>query len=299
MNGKTLQRLLPVLAFVFLASGCGDAGGEISGEPIRLIVRGDDMGMTHAANEAVELSFEKGILTAVGVIVPSPWFEEAARMCREHPEWSVGVHLSVNGEWRDYKWRPFLPRTEVPSLVDEDGYLYPTAQAFLDARPEPEEIEKELRAQLEFALKKNIDVQYIDTHMDTLERDPEFVAIVEQIAADYKLPISAKCGEDTDFMNIYNVPPERKEAVLAAKLKTLAPGLWLLVVHPGLDTSEERAIRDTNPEGLPHVAAHRHAEVRALMSPWIQRIVRRRGIELVGYKPFRAKLRSSGLSPIP
>jgi len=45
-------------------------------KPARLIVRGDDTGFSHAANEALIRS-SKGIQTSIEVIVPSPWFPEA------------------------------------------------------------------------------------------------------------------------------------------------------------------------------------------------------------------------------
>ncbi len=259
---------------------------------IRLIVRGDDMGMTHSCNLAVEECFSKGILTCVGLIVPAPWFEEAVRMAREHPEWCVGVHLALNGEWRDYKWKPVLPYNLVPSIVDEDGFFYPTTEAFLAASPNLEEVDKELRAQIDRAIKRGLHIQYIDTHMDTLGAKPELWAIVQKIAQDYGFPISGECGEEPgEALNIYNAPPEKKEKELVNRLKQLGPGLWLLVIHPGLDTPEMRALVDSNPEGLPNVAAHRAAEARAIQSKKVKKIIQKRKIQLVNYKSlsFEAK----------
>jgi len=258
---------------------------------IRLIVRGDDMGMTHAANEAVKLAFDEGILTSVSVLVPSPWFEEAARMCRDNPSWCVGVHLCVNAEWRDYRWRPVTPWPEVSSIVDEDGYFYPTAESFMAAGPVAAEVEKELRAQVELALKRGLEIRYLDTHMDSLEKTQELKDIVNRIARDYRLPVSSQCGEDATTVDIYNTPPGSKEADLAEKLGGLRPGLYLLVIHPGLDTPEERALVDSNPEGLPNVAANRDAEVRAITSPAIKMIIRERGIVLTDYVTFRDRIR--------
>jgi len=263
---------------------------KITGDPIQLIVRGDDMGMTHACNLAVEKSFQEGILTCASIIVPAPWFEEAARLCREHPEWCVGVHLTLNSEWRDYRWKSVLPVTEVPSLIDEDGYLYPTTEAFLAASPNPEEVNKELRAQVELALKRKIDVQYIDTHMDTARATPELRKIVLDICRDYKLPLSRESGEEP--LSVYFIAADKKGKVLAEKLEQLVPGFWLLVVHPGLDTPEERALVDISPEGLPDVAAHRAAVTKALTSKKIKRIIQRRGIKLIDYRELRKKVRS-------
>lgn len=254
---------------------------------VELIVRGDDMGMTHSANEAFEIAFSQGILTAGGILVPAPWFEDAARRCRQNWSWSVGVHLCVNAEWKDYRWRPVLPFNLVPSLVDEDGYFYPTAQAFLSANPRLEEVEKELRAQIERALSRGLRLDYLDTHMDSLETREEFRAVVRKLAREYGLPVSGECGENREFFDIYSVAPEQKEKVLLEKLKTARPGLYLLVVHPGLDTPEERAIVDLNPDGLQNVYKYRSAEVRAITSPKVKKIITQRNIKLLSYRDLR------------
>jgi predicted glycoside hydrolase/deacetylase ChbG (UPF0249 family) len=256
---------------------------------VELIVRGDDMGMTHSANEAFELAFKKGILTTGGLLVPAPWFEDAARRCREHPDWSVGVHLCVNAEWKDYRWRPVLPFNLVPSLVDEDGYFFPTASAFLAHQPKVEEVEKELRAQVERALSRGLKPDYLDTHMDSLETKEEFRAVVRKLAREYRLPVSGECGEDREFFDIYNVSPQEKEKVILEKLKTARPGLYLMVVHPGLDTPEERAIVDTNPDGLKNVYLYRSAEVRAITSPRVKKLLAKKNIKLTNYRELRAQ----------
>jgi len=281
---KKAQFLVLIIIVSLAYLGCGPPP-KITEEPVYLIIRGDDMGRTHASNLAFEECFQEGILTCASIIVPSPWFEEAARMCREHPEWGVGVHLTMNAEWQDYRWKPILPMTEVSSLVDEDGYFYPTAEASLAANPSPEEVNKELRAQLELALKRKIDVQYIDTHMDTLEASPELHEVVWQIAKDYNLPLSQESGEK--LLSIYEIPPDQKGKVLAEKLKQLDSGLWLLVIHPGLDTPEDRALKDTNPEGLPNVAANRAAVTKALTSRRIKGIIKKYQIQLTDYRKLQ------------
>ncbi len=281
--------LLSLIVLCYLWTRCA-APVPVAGEPIQLIVRGDDMGMTHACNLAIEKGFEEGILTCASILVPAPWFEEAARMCRENPDWCIGVHLTLNGEWRDYRWKPVLPVTEVPSLVDEDGNFYQTEEAFLTANPSLEDVEKELRAQVDLALKRKIDIQYIDTHMGTARATPELHAIVKRIAGDYGVPISQ--GYDDDRISIYEVPYQQKERALAEKLKQLGPGLWLLVVHPGLDTPEERAMVDANPEGLKNIALHRAAVTKALTSKTIKNIVKKRRIRLTDYRQLRSRRQS-------
>jgi hypothetical protein len=73
---------------------------------IRLIVKGDDMGAAHGINVATIDAYKTGVLTTTNVIVPGPWFLEAARLLRENPGLDVGVHLALTSEWSDVKWRP-------------------------------------------------------------------------------------------------------------------------------------------------------------------------------------------------
>ena len=123
--------------------------------------------------------------------------------------------------------------------------------------------------------------------MDSLESREEFKELVRKIARDYRLPISGENGEDREFFNIYSVAPEDKEKVLIERLKTAKPGLYLLVVHPGLDTPEERAIVDLNPDGLKDVYRYRSAEVRAITSPGVKKIIALRNIKLLSYRDLR------------
>jgi len=277
--------LVAILTLAFILVAC--LSHRPAEEGIELIVRGDDMGMTQAANEAFEQAFSRGILTTGGIIVPSPWFEDAARRCRENLQWSVGVHLCVNAEWRDYRWQPVLPFNLVPSLVDEDGYFYPTSQGFLSANPSIEELEMELRAQIDRALSRGLRLDYLDTHMDSLETKEEFRGVVRKLAKEYNLPVSGECKEDRQLFDIYNVLPEEKEKVLIERLQQAKPGLYLLVVHPGLDTPEERAIVDLNPDGLQNVFEYRSAEVKAITSSKVKKIIARRKIRLLNYRDLR------------
>jgi len=93
-------------------------------QEIKLIVRGDDFGMTQGSLVAFERGFNEGILTCASLLVQAPWFEAAAALSRKNPQWSVGAHLSLVGDWIGYRWRPILPWDKVSSIVDEDGFLF-------------------------------------------------------------------------------------------------------------------------------------------------------------------------------
>ena len=129
-------------------------------QTIRLIVRGDDMGYSHAGNEAIIKCYKEGIETSVEVIVASPWFPEAVKMLEENPGLDVGIHLAITSEWSNIKWRPL---SDCPSLRDADGYFFPMiwpnknypGQAVKEQKWKLEDVEKEFRAQIEMAIKRS------------------------------------------------------------------------------------------------------------------------------------------------
>ena len=72
-------------------------------DEIRLIMRGDDIGSSHAANLGCIKSYQEGIMKSVEVMVPCAWFPEAVQMLQENPGLDVGVHLTLTSEWENVK----------------------------------------------------------------------------------------------------------------------------------------------------------------------------------------------------
>ena len=93
------RTVVPVLVLVLFLIITSDAEAA----PPRLIVRGDDMGYSHAGNEAILKCYKEGIETSVEVIMPSPWFPEAVKMLAETSTLDVGIHLTLSSEWDNVK----------------------------------------------------------------------------------------------------------------------------------------------------------------------------------------------------
>jgi predicted glycoside hydrolase/deacetylase ChbG (UPF0249 family) len=251
---------------------------------MRLIIRTDDIGFCHAANMAGEKILDHGVVTAMSVMVTTPWLDEAVEILRKHPEVSVGVHTALNSEWLPYRWGPVTPWTEVPSLVDAWGKFFGTRAELMAHKPDVDEVEKELRAQIELALRKGLNPCYVDHHMSAAVNTPEMRARLEKLALEYHLGISRYFGEES-LPGIYSTPPEQKVAELKKQLHELSePGLYLLVVHPGMDVSEMAVLRDQNVGGLKEMSKHRQAEMEMLCNAEIKQEIEKRGIRLIGYK---------------
>lgn len=258
---------------------------------IRLIVRGDDLGMTQGSLVAFGRAFKEGVLTCGSILVCAPWFEGAAVLSRKNPGWCIGVYLSLVGEWRGYRWRPVLPWGTVSSITDEDGFLFGYPGELWARKPKIEEIEKELRAQIKLALKKGIQVQYLDLHYTGPLSYPGLERVIEKLAKENDLPVSGWMGEKR-LRGIYTTPVEEKKVTALKILEELTPGLWLWVFHPGIDSPEHNALIHTKPEDVfkaGGVGKHRAEETNVLTSPEIKSIIHKRNIRLTNYAELKQR----------
>jgi hypothetical protein len=255
---------------------------------IILITRADDMGYTHTGNLAILECLRNGIIRSAAILVVSPWFEEAAKIARENPDLSFGVHLGIIGEWQGYRWRPVLPYSEVRTLVDDDGFLWPSPREFWAHHPDMAEVEKEFSAQIELAQKKGVRLSYLDTHY-VMPYNEHFRPVVERLGKKHELPVSCLLGEhELDDFGIYSAPPEDKEKALERVLRSLEPGVHLLIGHPGLASLENDALVHFEPKDVQvlGVGRLRAAETLAYTSPRIKRLVNELGIKLMSYAEF-------------
>ena len=257
----------------------------------RLIVRGDDMGFSHAGNEAILKCFKEGIETSIEVIVPSPWFPEAARMLEENPAVDVGVHLALTSEWDNVKWRPLA---DVPSLRDEDGYFYPMIfpnknypkRALRENSWKFGDVEKEFRAQIELAKKRIPRVSHVSGHMGCDSISPEVRALARNLAKEYGLDI--ELGEQgvayVSYAGRHVTSAEKTETFMKMLGSLKAGKTYLFVDHPGLDTPELRAIHHI---GYEQVAADRQGVTDVWTDPRVREFIKTKGIQLVSYKDLK------------
>ena len=132
--------------------------------PKYLIVNADDYGMCHAANEAVAELFEGGWLKSSTIMMPCPAAKEAVDFSIAHPEYAIGVHLTLTSEWGEYRWKPL---TGGKSLIDEDGYMWHESDQ-VEKNATYEDIEREIRAQIDLAHEMGMRPSHIDNHMGSL-----------------------------------------------------------------------------------------------------------------------------------
>lgn len=274
-----MKYLIVISTFFFFSSV-----SSAQNEKIPILIRCDDIGMCHAVNMAAQQVLETGIPVSMSVMVPCPWFSEAVELLKKYPNVSVGIHLTLNSEWKQYRWGPVSGSKTVPSLVDSIGNFFPSRSLLFGNNPKLNEIETELRAQIEKALHAGLTIDYLDYHMGAAVQTLETRAIVEKLAAEYKLGIS-RYYDELSVEGWYFTPFENKPDTMLEKLRTTQPGRTnLFVIHVGLDTPEMNAMEDLNPFGPKEMSKHRYAELRSLISPSFQQLLRDPRYRLVNYR---------------
>jgi predicted glycoside hydrolase/deacetylase ChbG (UPF0249 family) len=256
----------------------------VNSSPVYLVIRTDDAGMSHSVNMALERLIETRMPVTVSVMFACPWYQETVEILKRHPEVSIGIHLTLNSEWKDYRWGPVTGREAVPTLVDSNGYFFPSSEALHDNHPALGEIEKELRAQIERALHSGLTIDYVDAHMGTALRYPEFREITERLAREYRLGVMGYFGETIDSPQ-YWASPHQKADSLVALVGRLQSGVTVVVTHLGIDNAELGALVDMNTdEPLPEMSKNRQGELDALTSSRFARAVKARNVVLITYR---------------
>ena len=285
--------------------------GFASGERI-VVIHVDDIGMCTAANEGA-LSALEGAATCGSVMVPCPAFDEIARIARERPELDLGVHLTLNAEHESYRWDPL--HDEVPGLISPEGGMWRTVRETVD-NASAEEVERELRAQVERALEAGIDVTHLDSHMGTVF-DLKFVDVYLKLAREYRLPILipyidrellaargilegmrryveiVEEAEADGFpifdhlnSNSLQFEPGCGDEHNRERIRSLGPGLSYLITHCALGGPELESI---TPDWR-----QRDEERQIYSDGSMARFLDEQGIRTIGMRPLRGLLRAKG-----
>jgi len=255
-----------------------------SPEQVYLIIRTDDAGMSHSVNMGLEKLIATGLPVSVSVMFPTPWYQETVEILKHHPAVAVGIHLTLNSEWKNYRWGPVSGPGTVPTLVDADGYFFPSSDALYKNHPDLKEVEKELRAQIERARRSGLKIDYVDYHMGTVVRYPEFREIAERLAKEFGLGMSEYFGETSHDPQYWAAPPNKADSLLAM-IDRLPPRFNLVVTHVGIDDSELGALLDMNTSNpLPDMSKNRQGELDALTSQRFRDAIKAHNVQLLTYR---------------
>lgn len=267
-----------------------------------LIIHADDLGMNHSVNRATFEALEKGWITSASILVPCPWFPEAARWAKLHQDADLGLHQALNSEWTGLRWGPVSSKDKVPSLLDPEGYL-PLDTPEVAKNAKVAEAEVELRAQIERAKTMGIHLTHLDTHMAALFGSTDLYKLYLKMGHSYDLPILEEWvgahgplgitppAEEVLVQRVISIDPgiEAKDwtAWYEKQLAPLGPGVYQVIVHLAYDDDEMRGATEDHPDWG---SAWRQHDLDMVKSAEFQQFLKQQNFVLVGWKDLAKAL---------
>lgn len=139
------------------------SASERGGHPVPLVVNADDYALTERVSRGILRAHREGIVSSTSILAVAPAFEMTVRWLGDAPQLGVGVHLALVGEDP-----PLITAGAIPTLVDRSGRFAASWRAFLlraaAGRIDPEDVERELAAQIERVLAANVAITHLDSH---------------------------------------------------------------------------------------------------------------------------------------
>ena len=271
----------------------------------------DDAGMSHDSNMGAFEAIEKGVATSTSVMYPCPWAPEFAHYWTQHPDLDAGLHTTLTAEWKDYRWGPVAGKKAVPGLVDEEGCLWHSVGEVL-AKATPDEVEAEIRAQLDRCMALGFKPTHIDSHMGTVFANPAYLERYIKLGIETGIPVMFPGGhmeyiskEEPDMVEParamakmlwdaglpvlddihtggYGVksPNDKKDQVINF-LRTVKPGITQFIVHCTKPTEVFQFIAGSGPMRL--------AELNAMIDPDVRKVVEEEKIILTTWKELKQR----------
>ena len=297
----------PMTLFVLAAASLLSVASVFAEEDGKryVIIHADDAGMSHSVNRATIDALEKGAVSSASIMVPCPWFPEFAEYAAAHPEGDFGIHLTLNSEWEHYRWPPVAGKAKVPSMVDEQGYLWDNVGQVV-ANVKVEEAEIELRAQIERAKEFGVRISHLDPHMGAAVSRPDLAQLYVKLGMEYDVPVlfvrpTPQNKVEEQYPGALQLLPlfesrgmplldelyqfyergayDDRKAKYLTTLENLPPGVTEIIIHCGYDDAELQAISSS--------VTIRDSDRRIFMDPEVLAAIDEWGIELLTWRKFR------------
>ncbi|MFN7119441.1 MAG: polysaccharide deacetylase family protein [Saprospiraceae bacterium] len=269
-----------------------------------LIIHADDLAVAHSENQASFKAMKEGSVSSASVMVPCPWLKEVVEYAQKNPNHDLGLHLTLTSEWQWYKWGPAAPRGEVPGLVDANGYFYDNC-ADVAKNAKPEEVERELRAQIEKAKALGLEPTHLDSHMGCVFfTNPQNFATYLKLAKEYGIPPMVNrqmvegiinqapqvfAGVFDDKIPVIDQIYGASEAdykngmakYYAKTLREMPPGVHVMIIHTAYNNEEMQGITVNHPGWG---AAWRQADYDFFTSKACKKILKEKNIHVITWR---------------
>lgn len=299
---KNISFLLSILLICPDNYGQGESNiAEKLGYPANaklLIIHADDLGLAHSVNAASIAALESRAVSSASIMVPCPWFNEIADYAKNNPDLDFGVHITLSGEWKIYRWDGVLPSNEIPNLLDEKDYFFHNSSAAVKSDA-IDEVKSEIHAQIQRALDFGINITHIDTHVGTMFKSDDLLQAYFDLGREYHLPVLIsrnqinllpdslirEYADDIVFVDHrvsvgLNLDANWDEAYRKS-IENMQPGLNFMIVHLGYDDPELQAVCIDHPA---YGSGWREKDFKAVTNKAFINALKENNIILVSWK---------------
>lgn len=322
MLGRVSSSILTIAVAFLVASACVAQETKSFAERLGwgpkdrvVIFHTDDVGMSRSSNLGAVDALENGLAKSWSVMMPCPWVPDIAAYLKKHPDVDSGLHLTMTSEWEAYRWPPLSGKPAVPGLVDGQGCLWSNVVDVV-THATPDEVEQEIRAQIERAENLGMPITHIDSHMGTLFAKREFFERYLKVGIEKQIPILIAGGHltyvskenpevvkqlgqvvelawsaglpvlDDIHTDSYGWKTIDKVDKFAEVLKTLKPGVTEIILHCSKPTEDFPFITTSSDV--------REGDMLAMTSAKLKKVVQDEGIIITTWRELKQRRDAAG-----
>jgi hopanoid biosynthesis associated protein HpnK len=288
----------------------------------RLIVNGDDFGLSSQVNAGILHAHRHGILTNTSLMITAPAWEEAVALAKDTPSLGVGLHLTL------VQGRSALPPHLLPAVTDPSGNFAnnPTLAGlrYFFSRRARGQLRDECRAQIERFLSTDLPLAQVDGHVN-LHMHPVVFDILLELAREYDIKAMRLSREDLSTSlaldarhslrkrgesMIFTALSRRAERKLRAAGVVFPDALFGLCQSGDVNEQYLLGLLPKLREGVTELYCHpaffpcrevqrwsptyrRDVELAALTSPAVRTVVAEQGVTLINYHELRGNSASA------
>ncbi len=279
-----------------------------------LILHVDDAGMSYDSDLGTIEAIEKGVANSLSVMMPCPWVPNIVRWIKTSKA-DAGLHLTMTSEWDVYRWGPVAGKPAVPGLVDEEGALWDNVPLVVK-NATADEVEIEIRAQLDRARTMGFEPTHMDSHMGTLFETAGFMERYIKVGIEEQIPVMFPGGHNhyiggdspermamarstgrmiwdgglpvlDDLHNrSYGWKSTEKTDNYIEAIRGLKPGVTMMIMHCTRPTEVFEHISSSGDTRL--------GDLNAMLDPRVRKVIEEEGIVMTTFRELMERRKKVG-----
>ena len=247
----------------------------------RLIINGDDFGMSEGVSLGIVKCYKEGILRSTTMMANQESAPFAASIMKDYPGLAVGLHLTLT------VGKPVL--NDLKNIVDENGNFF--KQGILkEMEVDVEEVRREYQAQMDLFIKLTGQVPSHIDHHHQQDFFPEQRDLMKELGEKYNIPVRGSYVrypgqseyEDVKFSGAFYNKTATVDFFLEDQGHILEEDIIEFMSHPGFVDQEL-----TQKSGY---VMGRTNEMAVLTHPQVMQWIKENHIELISYRDVKKRV---------